>query len=477
MSREIRADYDQVLLLPPSVEQWIGADHPARFIRDIVDSFDLEDLGFRSRSSAVGRPHYSADMLLKVWLYGYFSGIRSTRKLEKGCLENMGLIWLTGMNSPDHNTLWRFWKANRKSIAGVFKQSVRVAVKSELVGMVVHALDGTKIKAGSSRNKVRDQDYLERLLESLDSCVADLMTEVERNEQEEEGEFRLPSFMHDELKRKERIQKALRELESSEQGCVHLREPEARFMKNGRTKELSYNAQACADGDSGIIVAADVVNEVTDNGQLVSMLDRVKENLGEVADENVADSGYFASSEIGLAAEREYEVLVNAPSSETTGSRLPENNPYHTRWFDYDEERNICICPQGQELRYVKTRVRGKNQSRVRVFRCREYRNCPHRWDCSKNKRGREVEISVHHKELERQRIKREHPENKRLLARRKALIEPVFAWIKRHCGFRRWTVFGLERVRDQWFLVCTTINLKKLYKHWLSGGLILATG
>jgi transposase len=104
MGKQIRADYEQILMFPPSVEDWVAKDHPARFIRDFVDSLDLSELGIEIPDSDTGRPPYAPDLLLQVWLYGHFNRIRATCKLEKACLENMGLIWLTGMNAPDHNS-------------------------------------------------------------------------------------------------------------------------------------------------------------------------------------------------------------------------------------------------------------------------------------------------------------------------------------------------------------------------------------
>lgn len=474
MGREIKAEYDQILMFPPSVEEWVEEDHPARFIRDFVEALDLEGLGFRVPRSEVGGRFYAPDLLLKVWLYGYLNRIRSSRRLERACREHMGLIWLTGRNAPDHHSLWRFLDSNRKAISGLFKQSVKVALQCGMVGLMVHAIDGTKIRSRSSWWKMMRAEDLKKMQEKVDRSIADFMTEVERRQQEEMGEYRLPLGMQSALKRKDKIQKALKELERSQQERVHPCEPEARLMKNRRTIDLSYNAQAVADQDNGIIVAVEVVNEGTDNGQLVAMLDLVKENLGAVAEENLADGGYFSGSQVGLAEERQYEVLLNPSSSESSASRSPKRNIFHTKEFVYDEARDCCICPHGEELSYLTTRVRGKNRGAFRTYQCRKHRTCPYRSECTTSRRGREIDISVHHKALERQSAKREDPTNKQLLSQRKIIIEPVFAWIKHQLGFERWTVTGLEKVRAQWNMICATINLKKLYERWKTGGLVL---
>lgn len=481
MGKQIRADYEQVLMFPPAVEEWVGQDHPARFIRDFVDSLDLRGLGFEIPECETGRPPYASDLLLKAWLYGYYNRIRSSRKLEKACLEHMGLIWLTGMKAPDHNSLWRFFKANKRSLRSLFKRSIQVAVKADLIGLALHALDGTKIQAVSSNDRVRNRKRLERSLEDmserLDRTIADMMTEIERAEREESGEYRLPASMQDGLKRKQRIQEALKELDTSDKKVVHPSEVEARFMKNRRTKDLSYNAQAAADQKSGLIVAADVVTEGTDNGQLIPMLDQVKENLGAVAAENVADGGFFASSQVGLAAEREYEVLVGVSPGEIAAEKGADSDPYHHSRFVYDQQRDCCICPEGRVLPFLQRKARGKNNNEFRRYHCKDFPTCPNRWKCSDSKNGRVIDISVHREAVERHRTKRDEPENKELLKARKGIIEPVFAWIKHALEFRRWTVAGIENVRAQWDLVCTTINLRKLYPYWLSGKLVFSIG
>ena len=474
MSKQIRADYDQVMMFPPVLEDWIGEDHPARFIRDFVDSLDLSTLGFRRRPSESGRPNYSSELLLKVWIYGYVNSIRSTRKLERACRENMGLIWLTGMNAPDHNSLWRFWRDNKKALKKVFKHTVKVAFESELIGLVLHAMDGTKIAARASRNGAIRKKDLESLLKNLDGSVDAIMTEVERSEKKETGAYRLPASMRDESRRKELIKKVLAELEQTDKELINLQEPEARFMKGNRKIDLSYNAQVVADKENGLIVACDVIKDTNDNGQLVPMLDIVKENLGEVARENVADAGFYSSSQIGLADGRGYEVLTNQPSSDFGPQESPETNPYHSSWFKYDEDRDCCICPHGKELYFLLNRVKGRNRSRSRRYQCVSFNECPYRWRCSSSKHGRVVGISVNHVAVARQRSKRRDPEKIAALKMRKAIVEPVFAWIKTQMGFGRWTMFGLENAKAQWFLLCSAINLKKLYKSWKTQQLVI---
>lgn len=475
MSREICADYDQLLMFPPAVDDWVGSDHPARFVRDFVDSLDLESLGFRVRESTKGRPPYGAGLLLKVWLYGYLNSIRSSRKLERGCKEHMGLIWLTGMQAPDHNTIWRFWLDNKKVLKKVFKQSVRIAFDADLLGLVVHAVDGTKIMACSSRRKMWHKEDLEKLLAKLDESISEIMCQVERAQRNEVGEYRLPESLQDHEERKKFIQQAVRKLEEEDANHLHPGEPDARLMKNGRTVELSYNAQAVADQESGMIVCADVVNEENDSSQLVPMLDQVQENLGKTAQENLADGSYASAAQIDLAEKAGYSILTNPGLTEESRSSDSENKPYHSSRFIYDEANDWCICPQGDTLPFVGTKPSRWKTHELRLYRCRSYRQCPHRYRCTSGKRGRTIEITPYHHAVVRQRQKRRDAVNKELLKARKAIIEPLFGWIKSNLGFRRWTVRGLENVKAQWSLLCTTINLKKLYRHWVDGRLQLA--
>ena len=469
MKKEIRADYQSQMVLPPSIEDWIGQDHPARFIRDFVDSLDLAGLGFKQRKSEDGRPSYAPDLLLKVWLYGYFDRIRSTRSLERACRDSIALIWLTGMNYPDHNTLWRFLSNNKEAIRKVFTQGVRVAAKADLLGMVLHAVDGTKIRARGSKWTAHHRKTLEESLSKLEQRIDEMLAEVEASEENEIGEYRLSDELADAEERKAVIRMALKELD--EAGTDHLQpsEPDARMMKCQETIDFAYNAQAVVDEQSGLIVAQDVTADETDHDQLPGMLDTVKEVTGSTAEMTVADAGYASGETLTKAREMGVDVLVSLP-----GTMAPPlgKGEYHSSRFEYDATADVCICPWGTTLTFQREKWATERRYKVRVYHCKQYCECPARWQCSKNKRGRTIEIGPHYQVVKRQIEQQQKPENQALLKKRKAIVEPVFGNVKEVMGFRRWHLWYIAGAKTQWALVCLTANLRKLHRHWVMGEL-----
>ena len=273
-------------------------------------SIDFRRLGFQVPELSTGRPPYSADLLLSVWLYGYLNRIRSSRQLERACREHVSLLWLPGMNSPDHNTLWRFWRANREALRSVFRQVVLVAHDSGLIGLAVHAVDGTKIRACSSSRSGCHKKELEEMLKHLDVSIDEAISEIESSEASESGESRLPESLVDAASRRAEIEKSLRRLSQLDREHCHPGEPDARMVKSREGPGFGYNAQIVVDGASCLIVAEDVVNDESDNELLVDMVEEVKENLGEAADETVADGGYYSPNQLAEAEKRGIGVLV-----------------------------------------------------------------------------------------------------------------------------------------------------------------------
>jgi transposase len=220
------------------------------------------------------------------------------------------------------------------------------------------------------------------------------------------------------------------------------------------------------DANRGVIVGAEVVQEESDNFQLVDMLDEVKENVGEVANETVADAGYFSGEELKKAEENGYEVLVDTTIVENNHG---SGSGFEIWDFRYDASTDVWICPKGRVLRYEREQKhRGKGYL-VRVYRCQGYEGCVHRWECSKSKKGRAIGVSPYHFAIVNQLEKQKQAGKKELLKRRKTIVEPVFGITKHVLNFRRWTVRGLKNVRAQWFLICTAINLRKIYLRWKS--------
>lgn len=462
MSRQIRPDYNQQYLLPPSIEDWVPADHPARFIREFVAQLDTATLGFGETAGDDGRPHYAPDVLLAVWLYGYFTKITSTRRLERACMENMALIWLTGNRAPDHNTLWRFFSANKSAIGETFKQVVRVAAMAKLVGFVLHAVDGTKIKAAASNRTALHAKDLEKILAGLDALIAELAREAEAASRDDVAEYRLPEELATAERLRDKIRGALEAMNVAGREHAHPEDPDVGMIKCDGWPQFAYNAQAVVDDASGLIVAADVVSDAADNHLLTAMTDRVEETLGAAAAETLADGGYDSGEQIAAAEEKGHGVLLPMKAER-------EDWEFHSSRFAHDAGRDVVVCPLGEELVYERTKRCERRNQELRIYRCK-CRRCPARWECSGDKRGRMIEIGPYHEAVRRQLGKQRDAANRAKLKKRMGIIERVFAVVKNAMGFRRFTVNGLEGVRAQWSMVCAAYNLRIMHRMWLEG-------
>lgn len=475
MSLEIFANHKTTFLFPVALEEFVPKDHPARFIREFVESLDLKALGFTQRTATQGRPSYSADIMLSIWLYGFFMKIRSSRKLEKACMDSLGLMWLTGMNYPDHNSIWRFFKRNKSAIRRIFKKSVQLANEMQLIGMVLNAIDGTKIQADVCNKKALHRKKLKKQQEIIDKSIAEVISQIVSSETDDYGkDYKLPedfkNKLEDRQKLKEEIVSKLQQLDKEELDHKSASDADARMMKNGKGKEFCFNGQVAVDDQNGIIVASDVVSDESDNYLLGSVLDAVEDNMGKTADETVSDGGYFSGEELQSAEQKGREVLVNLTES-AHDNVIKRSSEFHQSKFVYNESSDTYECVKGGILKFQRIKTNRRKNYAVRVYHCKSHKTCQFRDQCSRNKRGRTIEISPFKQEIERQREKQANETKRELLARRKSIIELVFGVIKHNWGFRRWTVRGLANVKTQWSLMCTTYNLMKLYTHWVNSG------
>jgi hypothetical protein len=251
-----------------------------------------------------------------------------------------------------------------------------------------------------------------------------------------------------------RIQQALAELEQTGREHLHPQDPEARMMvSHGRTP-FAYNAQAVVDQKSGVIVAADVTDQENDQHQLEPMLEQTRQNTGGFAETTVADSGYNTAEGLGAAEAMGAQVLVALKQTQS------QVGPYHSMHFPYDEQTDSVQCPQGQTLTREGTRHHKDKPYPVQTYRCRAFASCPVAAQCSRDPRGRVIEISPHHAAVVRN---REHPNARALLMQRQMVVERAFAEIKETLGLRRWTVRGLLNVQSQWTMMCAAMNLRRM--------------
>lgn len=465
----IDADFTKRYLFPPSLEDFVPAAHPARFIRQFVECI-LESGQVRlewREECGEGRPPYSAALLLRVWLYAYMNGIRSTRKVEAACGDNVGMLWLTGLHQPDHNTLWRFWSLNRKQIREVFRQTVLIAAEAGMISMALHAVDGSKIQARASSRKAWHREDLEKFLSRVDQQIEQIERTVAAEGEPAES-YQIPEALQQARDMKALIEQKLAIMREQDRDHCTPVDPDAEYMKlaSGGTR-LAYNVQIAAEEKNSIIVAETTITEPSDRGQLTGMLDLIEEQLGRTAQDTVADGGYNSEQTLVDAQESERAITVAAGPSD------PESNPdqpYHASHFVYDAASDSYLCPQGQTLTFDERKNKGGGRI-VFVYRSEACTNCPVMAQCARSKKGRRIERSPHYEIIERHRQRRRSEEGRARLKRRSAIVERVFACIKVGLGFVRFGFHGLESVAAQWTWACTTHNLRILYAKWQKAG------
>ena len=323
----------QTWLLPPTLDELIPDDHPARFIATFVDNLDEAEwrkLGIGLEGEPLGAPAYHPRVLLGVWLYGFMTSIRSSRKLETACRDQMPYLWLTGWQHPDHNTLWRFYKEHRIEMRHLFKLTVRTAVNMDLVDMAVQAVDGTKLQANAAKDRTYDAKGLQRLLERTDTVIEEL------EKQNEAGDDPPPIHLPEKLRQAQLLRtevKTAMERLAEENGFerVNLTDSDAKFMKSRQGVVAGYNVQTVVsplkvtetDKTGGMfITAVDAVQDAEDHHQLVNMLEQAEEMTGKKADITLADAGYHSGANLAACEQRMQIVAIPEPQEHTSKASL-----------------------------------------------------------------------------------------------------------------------------------------------------------
>jgi transposase len=462
----------QTWLFPPTLDELIPDDHPVRFVASIVDS--LDDITWEKMSVVIdgeplGAPAYHPRALLSVWLYGFMTGTRSSRKLEAACRDQMPYLWLTGWQHPDHNTLWRFYKEHRAKMRHLFKLTVRTAVKMDLVDLAVQAVDGTKIQANAAKDRTYDAEGLQQLLKRTDIVIQEM------EKQNEAGDDPSPVHLPEKLRQAQLLRtkvKTAMERLTEEEGLkrVNLTDCDAGLMKSRQGIVAGYNIQAAVSplkaSDSNkagslLITAVDTVQDAEDHHQLVNMLEQAEDTTGKKADITLADTGYHSGTNLAACVQRKQNVAI----PESQEHRL--NPPHHNR-FSYDVNNDSYVCPLGRALKYIETRRVVKKVVRVYGGLGAVCRLCSAFGVCTKNRyRGRELLIGPYEAVLQHHREWMATQKAKVAYKRRKELSEPTFGIIKEQMGFRRLLLRGLNNTKAEVVTIAIAFNLRTLYRVW----------
>jgi transposase len=450
MSHFIQVSRHQQYLLPPSIDEWLPENHLARFIAEVIDQLDLSRLTCRytGRGSAAHHP----SVLLALLVYGYATGIFSSRKIERATFDSVAFRFLSADTHPDHDTLANFRKTFLVELEDLFVQVLSLAQAMKLVKLGQISLDGTKIKANASKHKALSYGHIEKLEAQLREEVQLLLQKAAEADHAEahdgldlpgelaRREDRLKALAEAKAKIVERVESRDAQAQQRHQDKVNRREAqrqtgekprgpepkapetgpkasdqinltdeESRIMPSHEGYVQGYNSQAAVDVETMLIVATDVSQQTNDKQQaepMLAELNKLPESLGS-PDALLADTGYFSADNVKTCSEQGIEPLIamgrdshHLPLAE----RLAEDAPAP----ETDD-------PLENMAWYLKTK------------------------------------------------------EGKARYAKRKSTVEPVFGIIKHVLGFRQFSLRGLDAVKGEWKLVAIAFNLKRM--HVLAAG------
>jgi transposase len=440
-------DRETAYLLPPSVDEWLPERHLARFIVEVIDRLDLSAMSKSYRGT--GSASYHPALLLGLLVYGYATGVFSSRKLERATYDSVAFRFIAANDHPDHDTIATFRRRFLKEIEGLFVQVLELAREMGMLKMGTVALDGTKIHANASRHSALSYEHAGKIAAQLKAEVAELLARAEAADKADipdgmsipeelaRREARLAKLAEAraklEARAKERYEQemaehqaklAAREAKAKDTGKkpggrppqppdegarptdqINLTDEASRIMPvAGGGFDQCYNAQAVVAADSLLVVAAQVVQAPNDKQQIEPMLKRIAAlpaDLGK-PDTLLADTGYFSEANVVLCAAAQIDPMI-ALGRQSHHPSLAE--------------------------RFAKAPPAPENPTPLGAM--------SHRLQT---------------------------PEGKRLYALRKQIPEPVFGIIKSVMGFRQFFLRGLANVQGEWSLVTTSWNIKRMF-------------
>jgi transposase len=454
-------DRSQTLLLPESLDEYVGQDNPVRFIDAFVEGLDLTAAGFiRVAPKPTGRGGYAPNDLLKLYIYGYLNRVRSSRRLEAESHRNIEVIWLLRHLRPDFKTIADFRRDNRNAFRPIFRQFVLLCRQLDLFGRELLAVDGTRIKAVNNKDRNFTRASLTQFIKLADAKLDDYLQRLDQRDAAETTPTgsrvkNLAEKIAAIRARRTRCKDMLEQLERTGDDQISLTDPDSRAMAAHTRVAVGYNVQVAVDVKHKLIVEQQVTNRVVDMGLLTQTAEPAKEVLGVETIEVVADKGYFKIEDIEACEKAGIVPYVprpqRGPSVKAGLLRKDE--------FQFDADRDSYVCPAGQRLHpYSSSLLRGlKKINYVNKLACDD---CTIRAQCTG---GTFRTVSRLENEAVLDRMQARLAKRPGVLDRRRETVEHPFGTVKQWMNQGAFLMRGLEKVRAEFSLTALAYNLRRV--------------
>jgi transposase len=445
---------NQINIFPESMEDYIAPDDPVRAYDAFIKALDFRDLGITLDPNKVGNSEYHPKAMLKLLVYGYSYGIRSSRKLERATHHNLSFIWLTSGLKPDHKTIAEFRRKNKKALANVLKQCARICIKLNLIEGNTLFLDGTKIRANASIKNTWTRKKAKKALKHIDERISDILNKCDIIDEAEQGSL---VTMNEELKDqktlKSKIKSILQELKEEE--SFNTTDPECTCIKKGKNFYAGFNFQSTVDKKKGLILSTDVVSENNDLNQFASQINKANHTLGKKCEIAVADCGYASTDELEKIDNQEIKVIV--PSQRQVTKKEP--SLFAKERFTYKDD--YYICPQGYKLTPYRL-----NKNKNKVYKIADKKiclTCPHYGICTTSPTGRTISRLLKEKVRQKLEAQYDEPSSQEIYKLRKQKVELPFGHIKHNLKFDSFLLRGLKGVKAEVSILATCFNLIRM--------------
>ncbi len=450
----IRGEREQTLLLPSSIEDYITPDDPVRAYDAFVEQLDFARLGIAVDPDRVGHPAFDPRAMVKLLVYGYAYGVRSSRKLERATYHNLSFIWLMGGLQPDHKTIARFRRNHRDALKHVLTQCARVCLQLGLIDGNTLFVDGTKVRANASMKHTWTRARGEKALREIDQRIEGILHECDAVDQAEQAQASLVK-MHRELAHQGHLKAAiatiLTDLTTADAAARNTTDPEAGRLRGSAHLEVGYNCQTVVDDKHGLIVHSDVTNQSNDVSLFSQQIQGAHTTLGRPCQRACADAGYCSPKDLQKTLDQGVDVIVP----------IVRHSDFRDH-FTYEAATDRYQCPEGHALRYQGENQR--NQSRIygmsdpaQCQRCRRFGTC------TVSLQGRRVERPF--TEAVRDQLERRYRDaDAQAIARRRRMrVEHPFGHMKQNLGMRAFLLRGLAGVRAEAALAATAFNMTRI--------------